>query len=113
MPDISDRLQGLRPSTQALQWVHFSTLLSTLIQAMKKKAAVFTALGHMTCRHPTTFKTGVIQTTDKHARQDKTSACKIACEPGFVVMTKASASSSACWLAPPVAWQSPGHPVFL
>lgn len=65
------RLQTLRPPTQALQWVHFSTLLSTLIQAMKKKAAVLTALGHVTCRHPTTFKTGVIQTTDEHARQDK------------------------------------------
>lgn len=68
---LRQRLQGLRPSAQALQWVHFSTLLGTLIQAMKKKAAVFTALGHVTCRHPTTLKTGVMQTTDKHARQDK------------------------------------------
>lgn len=48
---LRQRLQTLRLPTQALQWVHFSTLLSTLIQAMKKKAAVFTALGHVTCRH--------------------------------------------------------------
>lgn len=36
---LRQRLQTLRPPTQALQWLHFSTLLSTLIQAMKKKAA--------------------------------------------------------------------------
>ena len=38
---------------------------------------------------------------------------KTACEPGFAVFATVSASSSACWLAPPVAGQPAGHPVFL
>lgn len=108
MLDTSSRLSG--PPPQALERVCFyhSAECPDTRPWRERGCHVHCPQAPVICRRSTTFKIGVGQTTEKHAIIQKT-----ACEPGFAVFTKASAASSACLLAPPVAWQPPGHPTFL
>lgn len=87
-----------------------STLLSTLIPGHEEReAAAFLAL-----RHAQPVDTPPHLEQELHKRPTNMQDIqKTACELSFAVFAKASAGSSACWLAPPVAWQPSGHPTFL